>query len=232
MVKKTTNIDQKIVEIKEILEKYGGIPKQSLDRAAHAKIKYYFKTYENEPQIQELIAKYNNEQRKRNNTVEKQINEVVSILKKYGRIPHVKENVANYGKVRYLFQKHKDLFEVIKLKYIYAHQSCFPLPNSRFGPRPESEPSDFYVGFVSPEYIEWKNNVTYEYIEYVYANFKSLPGPETKPMVNLKKNIKHWYRYNVDTDKKEKNQLFKFLERMISFGCNEDIIKEVFARVK
>lgn len=228
MAQKTTNIDQKIVEIKEILEKYGGIPKQSLDRAAHAKIKYYFKTYENEPQIQELIAKYNNEQRKRNNTVEKQINEVVSILKKYGRIPHVKENVANYGKVRYLFQKHTDLFEVIKLKYIYAHQSCFPLPNSRFGPRPESEPSDFYVGFVSPEYIEWKNNVIYEYIEYVYANFKSLPGPETKPMVKLKKNIKHWYRYNVETDKKEKNQLFKFLERMISFGCNEDIIKEAY----
>ena len=186
MGRKTKDLDQKIVEIKEILEKYDGIPKQSLDRAAYANIRYYLKKYENEPQIQELMAQYNFGVGKRN-SVEKHINEVVLILKEYGRIPTVKENIAVYGKVRYLFQKHKDLSEIIKLKYIYAHQSCFPLPDSRFGPRPEFDLCDIYVGYASPEFIEWKDNVTYEYIEYVYANFQSLPGPETKPMVNLKK---------------------------------------------
>lgn len=223
MSRKTNDLSQTIVEIKEILERYSGIPKQSLDRAAHAKIKYFLKTYKDEPQIQELITQYNLKEGK-----EKQISEVTQILKEFGRIPSVKENTAVYGKVRYLFQKHSDLFEVIKLKYIYAHQSCYPLPDSKFGPRPESTPLDFYVGNVPQEFIEWKDNVTYEYIEYVYENFQSLPGPETKPMINLRKNIKHWYRYNVDCGKKFRTRLFDFLQRMVNIGCKEQFINEAY----
>lgn len=221
------DLDQKIKEIKEILAKYGGIPKQTEDRAAHAAIKYVLKTYESEPQVQELMSRYNLKSGKRDDS-ERQLDEISSLLKKHGRIPTVKENLAEYGRIRYFFQKHEDLFEAIKLKYIYAHQSCFPLPDSRFGPRPESTPCDFYVGYVSPEYIEWKNNVTYEYIEYVYANFQSLPGPETKPMLALKNKIRHYYRYNVDVRKDERNQLFDFLQRMIDLGCNDQFIKEAY----
>ena len=221
------DLDQKITEIKEILAKYGGIPKQTEDRAAHAAVKYVLKTYESEPQVQELMSLYNLTPGKKNDS-ERQLNEISSLLKEYGRIPTVKENLAVYGRIRYFFQKNSDLPETVKLKYIYAHQSCFPLPDSRFGQRPESTPCDFYVGFVSPEYIDWKNNVTYEYIEYVYANFQSLPGPETKPMLTLKKNIRYWYRYNVDSIKEERNQLFEFLRRMIDLGCNDQLIKEAY----
>ena len=57
--RRTTDIEQKIIEIKEILEKYGRIPKQTEDKAAHATIKYYLKHYGNEPQIQELMVQYN-----------------------------------------------------------------------------------------------------------------------------------------------------------------------------
>lgn len=227
MGRKATDLDQKVTEIKEILEKYGRIPKQTEDRAAHATIKYFLKNYETEPQIQELISQYNLSTGKGHDTKE-HIGAVTSLLEQYGRIPSVKENLAEYGRIRYVFQKYGDLSEVIKLKYIYAHQSCYPLPYTRFGPRPESTPCDFYVGYVSPEYIEWKNNVTYEYIEYVYANFRSLPGPETKPMVNLKKNIRHWYRYNVDGFKDERCLLFGFLQRMIGLGCNDQLIKEAY----
>ena len=225
MGRKTTVIEQKVTEIKEILERYGRIPKQTEDRAAHATIKYYLKHYENEPQIQKLMVQYNLRAGK---DKEDHLKEVSQLLKEHGRIPTVKENLADYGKIRYFFQKYSDLSEVIKLKYIYAHQSCFPLPNSRFGPRPESTPCDFYVGYVSPEYIDWKNNITYEYIEYVYANFQSLPGPETKPMVNLKRNIRNWYRYNIDVSKSEQNLLFEFLQRMMDLGCNEQLIKEAY----
>ena len=221
------DLDQKITEIKEILAKYGGIPKQTEDRAAHAAVKYVLKTYESEPQVQELMSLYNLKPGKKNDS-ERQLNEISSLLKEYGRIPTVKENIAVYGRIRYFFQRNGDLPETIKLKYIYAHQSCFPLPDTRFGPRPESTPCDFYVGFVSPEYIEWKNKVTYEYIEYVYANFQSLPGPETKPMLTLKKNIRHWYRYNVNFFKDERNWLFEFLQRMIDLGCNDHMIKEAY----
>lgn len=223
MGRKANDLDQIIAEIKEILDKYGGIPKQSMDRAAHAKIKYYLKTYKEEPQIQELVAKYDLKHGK-----EKQIAEVTGILNERGRIPSVKENTAIYGKVRYLFQKYPEIVEVIRLKYIYAHQSCFPLPDSRFGPRPESTPLDFYVGFVPDEFVEWRDNVTYEYIEYVYVNFQALPGPETKPMLLLKKRINHWYRYNVDSDKKERTRLFNFLQRMVNIGCKEQFIREAY----
>ena len=187
----------------------GRIPKQTEDRGAHATIKYFLKNYEAEPQIQELISQYNLNTGKGRDTKE-HIGAVTSLLEQYGRIPSVKENLAEYGRIRYVFQKYSDLYEVIKLKYIYAHQSCFPLPNTKFGPRPESSPSDFYLGYVSNEYIDWKNNITYEYVEYVYANYQSLPGPETKPMVNLKRNIRNWYRYNIDIKKSERNQLFEF----------------------
>lgn len=227
MGRKAKDLDQKIAELKEILEKYGGIPKQTEDRSAHATIKYFLKKYESEPKVKELITQYNLKEGKQHG-IETKINEATALLKEYGRIPAVKENLANYGKIRYLFQKHRDLFEVIKLQYIYAHQSCFPLPDSRFGPRPESTPCDFYVGYVSDEFIEWRNNVTYEYIEYVYANFQALPGPETKPMLNLKKNIKYWYRYNIDSLKDERNLLFEFLQRMIDLGCNDQLIKEAY----
>ena len=53
------NLDEKIIEIKEILAKFGGIPKQTEDRAAHAAVKYVLKTYESEPQVQELMSLYN-----------------------------------------------------------------------------------------------------------------------------------------------------------------------------
>lgn len=227
MGRKATDLDQKVTEIKEILEKYGRIPKQTEDRAAHATIKYFLKNYETEPQIQELISQYNLSTGKGYDTKE-HIGAVTSLLEQYGRIPSVKENLAEYGRIRYVFQKYSDLYEVIKLKYIYAHQSCFPLPNTKFGPRPESSPSDFYLGYVSNEYIDWKNNITYEYVEYVYANYQSLPGPETKPMVNLKRNIRNWYRYNIDIKKSERNQLFEFLQRMIDLGCNEQFIREAY----
>lgn len=223
--RRTTDIEQKIIEIKEILEKYGRIPKQTEDKAAHATIKYYLKHYGNEPQIQELMVQYN---LKAGKDKEDLLKEVSSLLKEHGRIPTVKENLAVYGRIRYFFQKYSDLSEVIKLKYIYAHLSCFPLPDSKFGPRPESTPCDFYVGYVSPEYIDWKNNVTYEYIEYVYATFQSLPGPETKPMLKLKRNIRHWYRYNVDVSKDERNLLFEFLQRMLDLGCKDQLIKEAY----
>jgi hypothetical protein len=118
MGRKTTDIEQKVTEIKEILERYGRIPNQTEDRAAHATIKYYLKHYENEPQIQKLMVQYNLRAGK---DKEDHLKEVSSLLKEHGRIPTVKENLADYGKIRYFFQKYSDLSEVIKLKYIYTH---------------------------------------------------------------------------------------------------------------
>ena len=89
------NLDEKIIEIKEILAKFGGIPKQTEDRSAHAAVKYVLKTYESEPQVQELMSLYNLKPGKKNYS-ERQLNEISSLLKEYGRIPTVKENLAVY----------------------------------------------------------------------------------------------------------------------------------------
>jgi hypothetical protein len=47
-------------------------------------------------------------------------------------------------------------------------------------------------------------------------------------MLALKNKIRHYYRYNVDVRKDERNQLFDFLQRMIDLGCNDQFIKEAY----
>lgn len=236
MARPRKDLQQKIEELKTILEHYGGIPSQKQDRAAYANICYYLKTYGDTPEIQELISKFNLNVSKRveRADVETQIGNIATILREKGRIPSVNEDESLYTKIRYVFNKHQDVYEVIKLKYIYAHSSCFPLPNTKYGPKPEEENrnSNFYVGYIPEEILEWLDNTTYEYIEYVYKHFGELPAPQTKPMLRLKKKIEHWYRYNVDYCKSERISLCDFLQRMMDLGCNELIIKEAYYSFK
>lgn len=224
------DLDQKVDELKQILDKYGCIPTQQQDRAAYANINYYLKRYGDEPQIQELMSTYNIKAGRRAD-IDTQINEIAAILQEFGRIPAVKDNETLYYRIRGFFQNHKEHPEVIKLKYLYAHGSCFPLPKTKYGPKPDANPqfdSWDHKTYVSDEWIEWRNNVTYEYIEYVYKQYQLLPAIETKPMLFLKDKVSHWYRYNVDTNKTWRKALYDFLKRMIDIGCDDAIIKEAY----
>lgn len=85
---------QKVEELKMILEHYGGIPSQQQDRAAYANICYYLKTYGDAPEIKELISKFNLNVSKRGKRTdaEAQISNIAAILRDKGRIPSVNDD--------------------------------------------------------------------------------------------------------------------------------------------
>ena len=52
------DIREKAEEIRKVLLKYNGIPSQKEDKSAHLNIKYYIKTYPDEPEIRSLIEEF------------------------------------------------------------------------------------------------------------------------------------------------------------------------------
>lgn len=225
MARKSVNIDDKIFELRAILEKYNGIPSQTQDRKAYANIKYYAKKYADNPKIKGLLEEFKVQIGEKGTVkFESSLEEIKQALAEIGHIPSITDNQSLYCSIRYFFKKYNDTPEVEELKYIYAHSSCYPLPESK-AKRPEYEPFTIYIGCV-PDYVKWKQNSAFEYILYVYNRFGRLPGQNTKPMEELKYSIGKWYRYQ---DKNTSNQNLKFLiENLIQLGCNEEFIIEAF----
>ena len=226
------DMTKKIEELRNALQKYNGIPSQTVDRAAHANIKYYIKRYSDNPEIKALIEEYGLSYTKRDD-FETQLEKNKAVLADLGKMPSSSQDKTLYQNVKYFFKRYKDEPVVEKLKYIYAF-GCFPLPDTKYGTRPDSgyhfDPWDGVS--MSDTFFEWKDNVSYEYIEYVFKHFKELPGRETKPMVRLIQKINHWYRYNVDTHKSEQSALYNFLQRMIEYGCEDELITQAYYSFK
>ncbi len=223
------DMTKKIEELRNALQKYNGIPSQTVDRAAHANIKYYIKRYSDNPEIKALIEEYGLSYTKRDD-FETQLEKIKAVLADLGKMPSSSQDKTQYQNVKYFFKRYKDEPVVDKLKYIYAF-GCFPLPDTKYGTRPDAGYEyDPWEGrtYMSDDYFEWKDNVAYEYIEYVFIKFQVLPGTETKPMLRLRKKIDHWYRYNIDANKSEATQLYDFLQRMMDLGCEDKLIKQAY----
>ena len=56
MARKKTDLNQKVVELRRILDQYGGIPSIQQDKAAYLNLYYYLNRYGDVPQIQELMS--------------------------------------------------------------------------------------------------------------------------------------------------------------------------------
>ena len=226
------DMTKKIEELRSALQKYNGIPSQTVDRAAHANIKYYIKRYSDNPEIKALIEEYGLSYTKRDD-FETQLEKIKSVLADLGKMPSSSQDKTLYQNVKYFFNRYKDEPIVEKLKYVYAF-GCFPLPDTKYGTRPNSGYNyDPWQGVsMSDTFFEWKDNVCYEYIEYVFKHFQELPGRETKPMVRLRHKIDYWYRYNIDTDKSELSALYDFLQRMIEYGCKDELITQAYYSFK
>lgn len=214
------DMTKKIEDLRNTLQKYNGIPSQTVDRAAHANIKYYIKTHSDLPEIQELIEKYNLSFSKRVD-YDTHLENVKQILADHGRMPSSSTEKTIYQNVKAFFKKYKDIPEVEKLIYVYAF-GCFPLANTKFGERPDTN-WDIDYG-ADPEWYRWRKNVSYEYIAYVYNKYGVLPGENTKPMIVLKNQINHFQRYNVDLGADESKALYDFLKLMVESGCKDDLI--------
>lgn len=229
---RTVDLTKKIEEMRNALHKYNGIPSQTVDRAAHANIKYYIKRYGDEPEIKALIEEFGLSYTKRDD-FETQLDKIKEVLADLGRMPSSSQDKTLYQNVKYFFKRYQDVPEVEKLKYVYAF-GCFPLSDTKYGTRPDS---GYHINLwegvsMSDTFFEWKDNVSYEYIEYVFKHFQELPGRETKPMVRLRQKIDHWYRYNVDTHKSEQSALYDFLQRMIEYGCEDELITQAYYSFK
>jgi hypothetical protein len=133
MPRKPIEIDEKLNELRSILEKYNGIPSQTIDRKAYANVKYYAKNYSDNPKVKSLLEEFGVASGyKKNSNFEESLESFKTQLEQIGKIPSIKENQSLYTGLRYFFSKYSDRPEIEQLKYIYAHSSCYPLVTCKF----------------------------------------------------------------------------------------------------
>lgn len=226
------DFEQKAKELLEIVRQYNGMPSQSQDSAAYAKINYYLKRYGDRDELQEL-KKLCNIENVGSAYFKDKLEKIEQVLKEEKRIPAVKENPSQYYACRNLFKKHSDQPDVKRLMYIYVSSSLFPLPNTKFGPMPAHEMEEVLLVHSerivrmsdNPEYYRWRRDVNYEYICFVYENYGVLPAEKTKPMQFLLREIEHWERYNIDANSTSRNNaLLMVLEKLVELGYKEPYI--------
>jgi len=215
------NFEQKAEEFKIVLDKFGGMPKASQDKKAYALISYYIKNYSDVPEIRSLIEQYNlfdARLRRSRDTTKITKEAVISIIEKEGRIPSPKGNHVLYDKIKNFLKRNTSDPDLIRLKYKIADRSCFPLQNTKFGPNPGSG-FDYASQTVSPEWIKWRSNTSFEFIGFVYDKYGEFPNYNTVPMEQFKRTIEEWYRYQREEDRFAIKDL---LESLISRGCKEE----------
>lgn len=225
MPKKQSNFNNRISYLREILEKYGKIPSQKENRDAYAALKYYLKNYNDTPEIKNLIEEFNLHIPERKKKEDVSYSDVEDILREYERIPHVREDQQKYCAVAQYFRSHNDS-KTERLKWIYAKRDYFPLPNSKFGPRPKWDNNAYIIigdreipGTF--EFLEWRWKVTEEYILKVYDMYGVLPGDKIKPMETFEAKLYYFYRYNVDCNKSDKEKITNIVTTLYKKSCRD-----------
>ncbi len=216
--------EEKITEIEELLTKYNGIPSQYDDRKAYAAISYIFKTNSDNPRIASLIEKYGNQRRKIK--FEDKLTEIQEIIEQHKGVPSSAEDNTLYTKVRRFFIDNGEREDVQKLMYQIAYNSVFPLKNTKYGSKPSSNWDS--INGASREWLLWRRNVSFEYIEYCFEHFNMLPDETSKPMKEFKTVINHFFRYNVDCSQETQDALFSLSKRLIELGCRDILVEQLF----
>lgn len=221
MSRKPLDIEKRILEVRNILEKYNGIPSQKVDRKSYAMVAHLKNNYGTNPKVSALLEEFNIQFNRKTTNFDEKLKNVKEELEKIGKIPSINEQKTLYCYIRSFFTKYKGREEIIKLKYIYAYGSNYPLAESK-ETQPEYLVNAFFIGQV-PEYTKWKQRAAFEYIIYVYKNYQTLPAPLTKPMVELNYTIEKWNKYQDNATEHFKN----LIKSLINLGCKEDFIIEL-----
>jgi len=209
------DIAQKAQELREKLLKYNGIPAQTVDRAAHANIKYYIKNYGDAPEIRALIEEFSLD-KPNDSKFESRYQKIKSILERDQCIPSDKQNEQEYQAVYYFLRHYKDRPEVIRLKIIYADPEYFPLNRMD---RTE-HPRKFYTRLYT---TTWGMKIACEYALFVYKKYGILPAENTHPMKLLRRKIGRydyylrWHHHSYDFREAVKNFLWEITE----LGCED-----------
>lgn len=158
--------------------------------------------------------------------IECKIPELEATLKQYGGLPSTKQNASLRNNINYYFTKYAEHPSIKRLMYIYAHRNCYPLPNTKLGPRPE------YCGDIITnadfDYINWRQNVSFEYILHVLNLYGTLPAEGTKPMKELHTLIDRYYEYANLLVSDEGKKLKSIIYKLIESGVNEQYIIDVY----
>ena len=201
------DMTKKIEELRNALQKYNGIPSQTVDRAAHANIKYYLKHHSDAPEIRALIDEFKLDNLKEKTAaihLESRIKEIKEILEKYHSIP---KNPKDYQKIYFFFNNYKDVPEVQKLMYIYSQSDCYEYATGK--------PLWKNIGGSRRFYCDDRS--AFKYVIFVFKRYNELPASNTPPMKQVLKAIgrckyHHLYfkEYNPD--------LYSILCEMIDLG--------------
>lgn len=199
-------------ELKTILQKYNGIPSQTVDKAAYSKVKYYIKNHSDKHEIKELIEDYQLDQKKKRQLTqqvfEKRLFEITAILEKHQCFP--KHDVKEYQAVYSFFKTNKERPEVRRLMFLYPYPESYAMV-------PDNQVRT--VVYTKKVYIADEQSA-YNYILYVYKQYKELPHAKTQPIMILKKAIRHLERGN------KSSALISFLNEITALGCDDDVIRE------
>jgi hypothetical protein len=216
------DIREKAEEIRKVLLKYNGIPSQKEDKSAHLNIKYYIKTYPDEPEIRSLIEEFHLlETKKYFKDFESHFDKIKEILEERKSMPHSSQEKTLYGFVKDFFKKYKDNPEIERLKYQYAGPSCFPLQDSAYGKLQVSDGK--WETMV--RWRKWKSDVAFEYVVYVWKRFGILPADNTKPMQEVMHKVHYYCRYIGRRSRNEEiESLFSFSKEMEELGCRDERI--------
>ena len=123
MSRKKINITETISELKQIIDKYGGIPSQQVDKAAYAKINYVIKRYADSKEVKKFLSEYSDvfmsdamTKKGRRIDLRSKVDEFKQIIKKYGKIPSQYEDRKAYQKTE------KDIYDYEGRSAVLSHK--------------------------------------------------------------------------------------------------------------
>ena len=207
------DMTKKIEELRNALQKYNGIPSQTVDRAAHASIKYYLKHHSDAPEIRALIDEFKLDNLKEKTAaihLESRIKEIKEILEKYHSIP---QTPKDYQKIYFFFNNYKDVPEVQKLMYIYSQSDCYEYVTGK--------PLWKIIGGSRRFYCDDRS--AFKYVIFVFKHYNELPASNTPPMKQVMKAMGS-FRYNYHDMTTYNPALYSFLSEMVDLGCNDEKI--------
>ena len=206
------DMTKKIEELRSALQKYNGIPSQTVDKKAYSQIKYFINHYSDSPEIRELIDFYNLDQKKKRQlsqpVFEKRLLEIISILEKYHSFP--RGDMKDYNSVYSFFKANKERPEVRRLMFLYPYPESYAMV-------PEVKVTKAH--YTNKVCIAEGQSV-FNYILYVYKQYHELPKVNTEPMVFLRKAISHLERGHNSL------ALLSFLNDLTELGCEDRMIHE------
>ena len=197
----------KAEECRNILQRYNGIPSQTVDRKAYAKIKATLQRYGEKPEIKALIEEFNIKVPGRNYKNNKE--SIEAILMEYQGMPSSSKENTLYHRIQAFFKSHRDDPEVERMMYIYGSNECYPLSSSNLN---KPVKSIDILGRIGQRWWDWKSDAIYSYVVYVVERYGVLPARHSKPMELLWESIERYCRYQELTPEHEKENLFNFLD--------------------